>query len=638
VAVRASEEISFDPPAARPAQTTAGPAAAAEAERKLLYYRNPMGLPDTSPVPKKDWMGMDYLPVYAGEEADDKVIKLSPGRIQRSGVRSQAVVRQAISRPIRVPGTVQLDERRISVVATRSDSFIQEVAPITTGDRVAKGDRLVRIYSPEITAAGAQFVSELNAAGRGVPEGGARQRLENLGVQPEIVAEIERTRKVPLTIVWSAPRDGIVLERNVVDGMRMASGDSLFRLADVSMIWVLADVPEGDLAAIRIGAPAIIRLRGRPGTEFAGKVGLIYPQVAEATRTTKVRIEIDNRAGMLLPNMYADVEIGSGEAGPVLAVPDSAVIDTGTRRGPLRAARGEARPARRRLWSRSATASRRATASSSRQLPDRRRKQPQGRSERARRAGRRSSHDRPPHRLVGAQPRARLRRHGVRRRGGHLCAQDLPLDAIPDLSDVQVIVYTEYPGQAPQVVEDQVTYPLTTAMLTVPKSKWCAASPSSASPSSTSSSRTAPTLLGALAACSNISTPPHKAASRRRDADAGTRTRPASAGSTNMRCHRQGHDARRLRSLQDWVGALRASPRPRASPRSPASAASSSNIAIVVDPVRLRAQGMSLARIREAVRASNMDVGGRTVELSEFEFMVRGRGYLKASPISRTSC
>lgn len=231
-----------------------------------------------------------------------------------------------------MPGTVQLDERRVSVVATRSDAFIQEVAPITTGDRVAKGDRLVRIYSPEITAASAQFVTELNAVARGAPEGGARQRLENLGVQPEIVAEIERTRKVPLTIVWAAPRDGIVLERNVVDGMRMASGDSLFRLADISTIWVLADVPEGDLAAIRIGAPATIRLRGRPGTVFEGKVGLIYPQVAEATRSTKVRIEIDNRAGMLLPNMYADVEIGSGEAAPALTVPESAVIDTGTRR------------------------------------------------------------------------------------------------------------------------------------------------------------------------------------------------------------------------------------------------------------------------------------------------------------------
>ncbi|POR52490.1 efflux RND transporter periplasmic adaptor subunit [Bosea psychrotolerans] len=324
-AVRASQDISFDEP-------TTAQAAKANGERNLLYYRNPMGLPDTSLVPKKDAMGMDYLPVYAGEDVDETVIKLSPGRIQRSGVRSERVGRQLITRPIRVPGTVQLDERRIAVVATRSDAFIQEVAAVTTGDHVAKGDRLVRIYSPEITAAGAQFLTELNAAARGVPEGGARQRLENLGVPPEIVAEIQRSRKVPLTINWSAPRDGIVLERNVVVGMKTTAGDSLFRLADLSTIWVIADVPEGDLAAIRIGAPATIRLRGRPGTVFEGKVGLIYPQVAEATRTTKIRIELANREGMLLPNMYADVEIGSGDAAPALAVLDSAVIDTGTRR------------------------------------------------------------------------------------------------------------------------------------------------------------------------------------------------------------------------------------------------------------------------------------------------------------------
>jgi Cu(I)/Ag(I) efflux system membrane fusion protein len=326
-AVRASQDISFDEPAAPPAR-----ASEAKAERRLLYYRNPMGLPDTSLVPKKDGMGMDYLPVYAGEDGDETVVKLSPGRIQRSGVRSERVGRQLITRPIRVPGTVQLDERRIAVVATRSDAFVQEVAAVTTGDHVTKGDRLVRIYSPEITAAGAQFLTELNAAARGVPEGGARQRLENLGVPPEIVAEIERSRRVPLTINWSAPRDGVVLERNVVDGMKTAAGDSLFRLADLSTIWVIADVPESDLAAIRIGAPATIRLRGRPGTVFEGKVSLIYPQVAEATRTTKIRIELANREGVLLPNMYADVEIGSGDAAPALAVPDSAVIDTGTRR------------------------------------------------------------------------------------------------------------------------------------------------------------------------------------------------------------------------------------------------------------------------------------------------------------------
>ncbi|MCA0417411.1 MAG: efflux RND transporter periplasmic adaptor subunit [Proteobacteria bacterium] len=325
-AVKASEDISFDekPP-------TEEKAAQGDPKR-ILYYRNPMGLPDTSPVPKKDSMGMDYLPVYEGEGNEDGIIKLSPGRIQRSGVRSETVTRQSITQTIRVPGVVQLDERRVSVVTIRADAFVQEVAPVTTGDRVAKGTRLARIYSPEISTAGAQFITELNAATRGVPEGGARQRLENLGVPSEVIAEIERSRKVPLTINWSAPRDGIVLERSVSDGMKMAAGGSLFRLADISTIWVLADVPERELAAVRIGAPATVRLRGRPGASFEGRVSVIYPEIAEATRTAKVRIEIANRDGVLLPNMYADVEIDSSDAAPQLAVPNSAVIDSGTRR------------------------------------------------------------------------------------------------------------------------------------------------------------------------------------------------------------------------------------------------------------------------------------------------------------------
>ena len=249
-AVHASQDVSFEvkpPSEERTAQAD---------PKRVLYYRNPMGLPDTSPVPKKDSMGMDYLPVYEGEGNEDGVIKLSPGRIQRSGVRSEPVRRQSIVQTIHVPGVVQLDERRVSVVTIRADAFVQEVAPITTGDRVTRGTRLARIYSPEISTAGAQFITELNAAARGVPEGGARQRLENLGVPPEVIAEIERSRKVPLTINWSAPRDGIVLERSVSDGMKMTAGGSLFRLADISTIWVLADVPERQLAAVGIGAVA----------------------------------------------------------------------------------------------------------------------------------------------------------------------------------------------------------------------------------------------------------------------------------------------------------------------------------------------------------------------------------------------
>ncbi|MGX1097393.1 efflux RND transporter periplasmic adaptor subunit [Amorphus sp. MBR-141] len=325
-AVRASEDVSFENKLSAPAEATgqAGP-------RRILYYRNPMGLPDTSPTPKKDSMGMDYIPVYEGEDDGGSVLRVSLGKLQRSGVRSELAARRTVGRQVRVPAMVQLDERRISVVATRSDAFVNEVASVTTGDRVTKGQVLLRLYSPDIAAAGAQFLSDLKSGGRDSAVGGARQRLENLGLPPEAIAEIERTRKVPLSMIWRAPRDGVVLERNVVDGMKAAPGDVLFRLADISTIWVLADVPEFDLGAVRLGAPVTIRVRSLPGHSLNGRVSLIYPQVGEATRATRVRIEIANPDGALLPNMYAEVEIGTGDAAPVVAVPDDAVIDTGTR-------------------------------------------------------------------------------------------------------------------------------------------------------------------------------------------------------------------------------------------------------------------------------------------------------------------
>ncbi|PZQ85423.1 MAG: efflux transporter periplasmic adaptor subunit [Ancylobacter novellus] len=327
-AVRAGEDVSFED---KPAATAVAAATANGGARRVLYYRNPMGLPDTSPVPKKDSMGMDYIPVHEGEDDDGAVVKVSLGKLQRTGVRSELVARRVVGRLVRVPGTVQLDERRISVVATRSDAFINEVANVTTGDRVTKGQMLLRLYAPEIATAGAQLLTDLNSGGRDSALGGARQRLENLGLPPEAIAEIERTRKVPLSMIWRAPSDGVVLERNVVDGMKAAPGDVLFRLADISTIWVLADVPEFDLSAVRLGASVTIRVRSLPGRSLSGRVSLIYPQVGEATRATRVRIEIANPDGALLPNMYAEVEIGTGAVAPVTAVPDDAVIDTGTR-------------------------------------------------------------------------------------------------------------------------------------------------------------------------------------------------------------------------------------------------------------------------------------------------------------------
>ncbi|MFY9293444.1 MAG: efflux RND transporter periplasmic adaptor subunit [Methylorubrum rhodinum] len=294
------------------------------AGRKPRYYRNPMGLPDTSPVPKKDSMGMDYIPVYAGEDEGGNVVTVSPGKVQRTGVRTEAADRRVVAQPVRVPGTLALDERRVTVVATRSDAYVDHVENVTTGDRVRKGQALVHVYSPEINAAAAQLIANPGFDG-------ARRRLQNLNVSEPVIDEMERTRKVPMAITWSSPRDGIVLQRTAIEGMKAAAGDTLFRIGDISTMWVLADIPERDLAGVRVGQPVTVRLRSAPGRTFSGKVAVIYPQVNPDTRATRVRIELPNPDGTLLPDMYADVEIATGDAKPVVAVPDDAVIDTGER-------------------------------------------------------------------------------------------------------------------------------------------------------------------------------------------------------------------------------------------------------------------------------------------------------------------
>lgn len=320
--VRVGDDVSFEPKAAQPSGDGTG--MADSGAKKVLYYRNPMGLPDTSPRPKKDSMGMDYLPVFAGEAEDGNVVKISPGKIQRTGVRSEPVERRVVSRPIRVPGTIQPDTRRIAVVATRSDAFVDHVENVTVGDLVRKDQPLVEVYSPEINAAAAQLIANPGFDG-------SRRRLQNLNVPAAVIAEMERTRTVPMAIKWSAPRAGVVLERGAIEGMKAPAGMVLFKIADISQMWLMADVPEHDLDSVKVGQRVNIRVRSLPGRTFTGKVGVIYPQLNKETRTAQVRIELPNPDGILLADMYAEVEIATGAGKPVVAVPDDALIDTGAK-------------------------------------------------------------------------------------------------------------------------------------------------------------------------------------------------------------------------------------------------------------------------------------------------------------------
>jgi Cu(I)/Ag(I) efflux system membrane fusion protein len=320
------------------------PAAAAEGERKILYYRNPMGLPDVSPVPKKDQMGMDYIPVYADEAgAEGGTVRVGLEKVQRLGVRTEQATLRTLVRPIRAVGTVAFDERRTFVVTTKYDGWIERLLVNATGDKVARGQPLMTVYSPALVLAQDEYAIARDEAGRAGSGGlqreaaeallaGARQRLRYLDLPEAELRRLEAGGEPRRLVTLPAPYAGTVIDKPAIEGMRFAAGEPLYRIVDLSTVWLIAEVFEQDLAAIRTGQRATIRLKAYPDRAFEGRVAYVYPTVDAATRTVRVRIEIANPEDLLKAEMYADVEVAAPvDSRPVLAVPDSAVIDTGAK-------------------------------------------------------------------------------------------------------------------------------------------------------------------------------------------------------------------------------------------------------------------------------------------------------------------
>ncbi|MBY0559783.1 efflux RND transporter periplasmic adaptor subunit [Hyphomicrobium sp.] len=345
VAVHASEDVSFEP---KP-KTQAAHSSVPGVERKIKFYRNPMGLPDTSPVPKKDSMGMDYIPVYEGEDSDDGSVKISPGKIQRTGVETVVVIKRPLTRTIQAPGVVALDERRIAVVAPKFDGYVVNVGDVTTGTHVKAGDVLATVFGQAVLDQAARLLIEQNSDSTRIDEAasppglkgpagvvGAARRLQNLGVPEEFMEQVKRERRVPDTFTIRAPISGDVLERNWSDGQGFKAGDVGFRVADHSMVWMMANVAESDIGAVEPGQAVTVTTRAHPGRIFKGTVRVIYPHLMKETRTVQVRIEMPNADRALLPDMYGEVQIATGGNEPALIVPSSAVIDSGNRQVVLR--------------------------------------------------------------------------------------------------------------------------------------------------------------------------------------------------------------------------------------------------------------------------------------------------------------
>lgn len=316
-------------------------------QRKILYYRNPMGLPDTSPIPKKDPMGMDYLPVYEGEESStsESLIKINIEKVQKLGVRTESASMRQLIRTVRAVATIQADERKLFTLVTKFEGWIHRLYVNTTGQTVKKGEILMDVYSPELITAqqeyliaekGLQAVASSDPDIKSVMERLAKsalQRLRNWDISEIELQRLQREGVAKEYVTLRSLANGVVLEKPSIEGKRFAPGEVLYQIADLSRVWVLADVFEQDLGLIHPGQKVTIKVDAYPERLFTGEVAFIYPKVTPETRTAIVRIILENPAGLLKPDMYAHVEFASSHAeNKVLTIPDSAVLDTGTRR------------------------------------------------------------------------------------------------------------------------------------------------------------------------------------------------------------------------------------------------------------------------------------------------------------------
>jgi RND family efflux transporter MFP subunit len=302
---------------------------------------------DLEPIPdslKIGWAKPGGAPASSAAVPGRSSVALSPERRALLGVRSEEVRESRIDRTIRTVGRVAADERRLAHVHTKFEGYVERLYVDFTGKYVKKGDPLLALYSPELIATQQEYLLALRAQKQlgtsqipSVAQGGAslaeaaRERLRLWDISEADVAELDRTGTVRRAFDLHAEVSGFVTVKNVVQGMRVMPADTVFEIADLSHVWVLADVYESDLRSIRLGMPATVTLPYEPGREWRGQVANIAPTLDGATRTVKVRIDVANQGGALKPDMFGDVVLRV-EEGSGLVVPDSAVIDTGDRR------------------------------------------------------------------------------------------------------------------------------------------------------------------------------------------------------------------------------------------------------------------------------------------------------------------
>lgn len=323
---------------------TEEPNSAASGEREILYWQAPMDPSEIYDEPGKSKMGMDLVPVYADDMSSGSSISIDPVTVQNMGVRTAIVKQEPFSREIRTVGKVDYNEEKITIVSSKIAGWIEKLHVDYTGKPVCKGQALFELYSPDLVTTQQEYLLALknkellgNSGISSIREGAESllnstlRRLTYWDVPPDAIKRLEEEGIVRKTLTINSPANGIVVHKNAVEGVHIGAGTSLYKIADLSTIWVFASIYDTDLPWVEVGQAAEMELSYAPGKILKGLVAYIYPYLNEKSRDIRVRLEFPNPDMQLKPGMYANVRIKTDEIPDAIVVPSEAVIRTGER-------------------------------------------------------------------------------------------------------------------------------------------------------------------------------------------------------------------------------------------------------------------------------------------------------------------
>ncbi|NUQ21624.1 MAG: efflux RND transporter periplasmic adaptor subunit, partial [Gemmatimonadaceae bacterium] len=598
-------------------------------------------------------------------EASEPVM-LSATEARRIGVTYATVEQGALPIEVRSVAQVTFDETKVTPIAPKIDGWVEQLYVNTTGQAVERGAPLLAIYSPMLVSAQQELIlasklardvasgtEEARASAKELRES-ARRRLLLWDVPASTVDRIERTGEPEKTVVLRTPAGGVVLQKNVLAGQRVMAGDALYKVADLSAVWVEGDVFEQDLPSVRLGQSVTADFQALPGAPRSGRITYVYPTLDPETRTAKIRVALANPGLRLKPGMYATIRIAAHGSSSALTIPRSAVLSTGERNlvfvkrrdgmlEPRYVQLGAASDERVQVLGGVAAGDNHRLLGD---LPRRRGVEPR---RRVRRDGRHAGdgHDDAGAEAgrgaaAGREAMKRVIEWSVRNRvvvalfvlvavvGGIIALRRTPLEALPDLSDVQVIVQADYGEQAPRIVEDQVTYPIAAEMLKVPGARTVRGYSffgvsfvyvifEDGTDLYWARSRVLEYLSGIKAKLPESVTP-----TLGPDATGLGWVYQYALEDTTGRLN-----LAELRSLQDWHLRYALTSVPGVSEVASVGGFEK-QYQVDIDPAKLLAYGIPVTRVMSAIQNANRDVGAMVMELSEREYMVRGLGYLKS--------